>query len=69
MNGLAIRTLKDAYKVIFRSYLKSYQGGMLKPQVTVDALSNLTYKPLERSPGDQVMRRLLILSNLAKLKP
>ena len=53
MDGAEVGVLKEPHQVSLTSFLKSHHSRALEPQVSLEVLSNLTDKALERQLADE----------------
>ena len=53
MDGAEVGVLKETHQVSLTSFLKSHHSRALEPQVSLEVLSNLTDKTLERQLADE----------------
>ena len=60
MDGTEVGVLKETHQVGLTSLLKGHHSRTLEPQVSLEVLSNLTNKTLERKLSDEQLCRLLI---------
>ncbi|KAM7254329.1 hypothetical protein ACFE04_032011 [Oxalis oulophora] len=66
MNSAKIGILKESNKVSLCSLLESGDGTALKPQISLEILSDLSDKPLERKLPNQQLSALLVLPYLSQ---
>merc|ERR1719175_601456 len=64
MDGTKVGVLKETHQVSLASFLESHHSRTLEPQVSLEVLSNLTDKTLERKLADEQLCRLLIPPDL-----
>merc|ERR1719391_622519 len=64
MDGTKVGVLKETHQVGLTSLLKGHHSRTLEPQVSLEVLSNLTNKTLERKLADEQLCRLLIPPDL-----
>src|ERR1051325_2445354 len=66
MNCTQVCILKQTNKISFCCFLKCKNSMALESQISLEILSNLTDKTLERKLPDQKFSALLVLTNLTK---
>merc|ERR1719365_175778 len=64
MDGTEVGVLKETHQVGLTGLLKGHHSRALEPQVSLEVLSNLTNKTLERKLADEQLCRLLIPPDL-----
>merc|ERR1719352_1697044 len=64
MDGAEVGVLEESHKVGLAGLLKSHHSRTLESQVSLEVLSNLTNRPLERQLADQQLSGLLIPPDL-----
>ena len=53
VDGTEVGVLKETHQISLTSFLKSHHSRTLEPQVSLEVLSNLTDKTLERQLADE----------------
>jgi hypothetical protein len=66
VDGGQVGVLEESDEVRLGSLLEGQDGGRLEPEVSLEVLSNLTDKPLERELADEELGRLLVLTDLTQ---
>ena len=66
VNGTQVGIFKESNKVGFSSFLKGQDSRSLESKITLEILSNLTNKTLERKLSDEQVGTLLVTTNLTK---
>merc|ERR1719492_531823 len=66
MDGAQVGIFKKSNQISLRCFLKSHDSARLKPQVSLEILSNFTNKSLEGQLADQELSRLLVATNFTK---
>ena len=66
MDCCQVGILKETHKVSLSRLLKSQDSAGLKPQISLEVLSNLTHQSLKRQLANEQLSWFLILANLTK---
>ena len=66
VDGTQVGVLEKTDKVGLGGFLEGQDGGSLESKVTLEVLSNLTDKTLERQLADEKVSGLLVTANLSK---
>jgi hypothetical protein len=66
MDGAEVGILKQPNSVCLRGMLKSHKSNARELQRTIEVLSNLTHKPLERGFAQEELSPLLVPPNLTQ---
>jgi hypothetical protein len=66
VNGAKIGVLEESNEVSLSSFLKGKNGRPLEAEISLEILSNLTNKSLERKLADEELSGLLVSADLSK---
>merc|ERR1719433_1156763 len=66
MDGAQVGIFKKSNQISLGCFLESHDSARLKPQISLEILSNFTNKSLKRQLANQKFSRLLITTNFTK---